>query len=133
MTVRPVSADEVARVEAAGTTLGIDAPIVDGRLRHIDGVCVFLEADDRCAIHRHLGAAAKPAEQELDQLLAAFGEIGNPPSPEPSPPARKAGPDARRSVFIAGLPNGCTPADVEWILSRYGELAAPPEIQGVSK
>ena len=61
MTVRPVSADEIARVEAAGTTLGIDAPIVDGRLRHIDGVCVFLEADDRCAIHRRLGAAAKPA------------------------------------------------------------------------
>jgi Fe-S-cluster containining protein len=59
--VRLVDAEEAARVRAAGATLGIADPVVDGALRRVDGACVFLGADARCAIHAALGAEAKPA------------------------------------------------------------------------
>ena len=59
--VRLVDADEVTRIEAAAATLGVDRPVVDGRLRHgDDGACVFLGADALCDLHRRFGAAAKP-------------------------------------------------------------------------
>jgi len=61
MFVRLVSAEEVARIERAASALGVADPIVEGRLRHDDGVCAFLEADDRCGIHRAFGAEVKPA------------------------------------------------------------------------
>jgi hypothetical protein len=53
-------AGEAERVLAHAERLGVAEPVVDGRLRQIDGRCAFLLTDQRCAIHAAFGADAKP-------------------------------------------------------------------------
>ncbi len=47
-------------VIAQAAALGVEDPVVDGRLRQRDGRCAFLLPDQRCAIHARFGADAKP-------------------------------------------------------------------------
>lgn len=58
--VRLVSEEEVARVRTLGAELGVDSPVMDGRLRFVDGRCVFLDSAG-CRLHARFGAASKPA------------------------------------------------------------------------
>jgi Fe-S-cluster containining protein len=58
--VRLVSDEETLRVRTLGAELGVDAPVEDGRLRFVDGACVFLDAAG-CRLHGAYGAASKPA------------------------------------------------------------------------
>ncbi len=57
--VRLVSEEEDERVRALGAELGVESPVVDGRLRFVDGRCVFLDPAG-CRLHARYGAAAKP-------------------------------------------------------------------------
>jgi Fe-S-cluster containining protein len=52
--------DEEVRMRTFAAELGIDDPVVEGRLRTVDGGCVFLDGP-RCGIHTRWGSAAKPA------------------------------------------------------------------------
>ena len=61
LSVRMLSEQEEARILRLGGELGVAEPVVDHRLRAVDGACVFLEADSRCAIHSRFGLDAKPA------------------------------------------------------------------------
>lgn len=58
--VRVLGEEEEVRVQALAARLGVPDPLEDGRLRFVDGHCVFLDADRLCRLHRHFGAAAKP-------------------------------------------------------------------------
>lgn len=52
--------DEEVRMRTFAAELGIEDPVVDGRLRTVDGGCVFLDGP-RCGIHARWGSKAKPA------------------------------------------------------------------------
>lgn len=58
--VRLLGAEEETRVRQLARDLHVLDPIENGRLRQVDGHCVFLMPDQRCQLHRHFGAAAKP-------------------------------------------------------------------------
>jgi Fe-S-cluster containining protein len=53
--------EEVEKVEAQAKVLGIDAPVVDGKLRRFEGGCVFLGPQQRCRIHEAFGGPEKPS------------------------------------------------------------------------
>lgn len=57
---RLVSDEERERIPRLAALLGVDEPIVDGALRQVEGRCVFLADDHRCALHANYGAASKP-------------------------------------------------------------------------
>jgi hypothetical protein len=57
--VRLVSEEEATRVATLGAELGVDSPVVDGRLRFVDGRCVFLDSAG-CRLHARFGGASKP-------------------------------------------------------------------------
>lgn len=67
--------DEVPALLDHAAALGVPAPIEDGRLRFVDGACVFL-ADDRCALHARFGPAAKPAVCRQYPLVVVDTESG---------------------------------------------------------
>lgn len=56
--VRTLSERE--RITRQAKELGIADPIVDGSLRRVEGVCVFLREDRLCAIHARFGEEEKP-------------------------------------------------------------------------
>lgn len=61
-----VTADEAARIPSVRNRHGLADPFErdsqgEVTLRHVDGACVFLETDGRCAIHAQIGFDAKPA------------------------------------------------------------------------
>lgn len=58
--VRLVGGEEEARVRALGGVLGVMDPVVNGRLRTVDGRCVFLGEDLLCELHKNFGSCAKP-------------------------------------------------------------------------
>jgi Fe-S-cluster containining protein len=58
--VRIVSAEEEARVRTLARALDIEDPVADGRLRFVDGRCVFLDPTAGCRLHAGWGATAKP-------------------------------------------------------------------------
>lgn len=60
-----VDADEIARIERHGASLGVERPLVDGALRQEAGACVFLDADNRCRIHSQMGGTEKPLRCQL--------------------------------------------------------------------
>lgn len=60
-----ITDEEAARLRAVKNRHGLPDPFLSdaqgGRfLRHVDGACVFLEADGRCAVHAQSGFDAKP-------------------------------------------------------------------------
>ncbi len=57
---RLVSQEERARIVHLAAELGVADPIVGEALRQVDGQCVFLGEDHRCAIHAKYGSASKP-------------------------------------------------------------------------
>lgn len=77
----PVRADQAERYRGVPHAHGAIDPIVprgDGlMLRHVDGACVFLEADGRCAIHARLGADAKPDACRSFPFTAAAAPDGD--------------------------------------------------------
>jgi hypothetical protein len=58
--VRLLGDDEERRIRELGAALGVDTPVVDGRLRFADGRCVLRDATG-CRVHAAFGSAAKPA------------------------------------------------------------------------
>jgi Fe-S-cluster containining protein len=59
--VRPDDAEHSKALTEMASALGIDRPIVAGRLRQNRGRCCFLRDDNLCAIHASFGPQAKPA------------------------------------------------------------------------
>jgi len=51
---------EKRRIIAAGRALDVPNPVEGGKLRQVDGRCVFLTAERLCRIHAELGADHKP-------------------------------------------------------------------------
>ena len=74
--VRLVGDAEKARIERLGEQLGVDTPVVDGRLRMEAGVCAVLDDDSLCSIHREYGAEAKPAVCQQYPLVAVRTDSG---------------------------------------------------------
>ena len=58
--VRLLGDEEVKRIAALARDLGVENAVECGRLRMVEGRCVFLARDGRCELHRRYGAAAKP-------------------------------------------------------------------------
>lgn len=74
--VRIANDDERERVTAYAQELGVDEPIVDGKLRQVDATCVFLGADKLCRIHGRFGAEQKPLVCKLFPRRALRAEDG---------------------------------------------------------
>ncbi len=51
---------EAERVERQARALGLETPVVEGRLRRVAGRCLFLDGANRCRIHATFGGAEKP-------------------------------------------------------------------------
>ena len=60
MRIRLLGDEEISRIHALGEALGISDPVDDGRLRFVDGHCVFLSESQLCRLHQTFGANAKP-------------------------------------------------------------------------
>lgn len=58
--VRLVGGEEEARIRTLGEALSVRDPVVQGRLRFVDGRCVFLGDDLLCDLHKNFGSCAKP-------------------------------------------------------------------------
>lgn len=58
--VRLLGADEHTRVRTLSSALNVLDPIENGAMRQVDGRCVMLDERQRCSLHSHFGAAAKP-------------------------------------------------------------------------
>jgi len=56
----PVGAEEADQIATRARTVGVSRPVVDGRLRTVQGRCVFLAKDRRCKLHTRFGPEAKP-------------------------------------------------------------------------
>lgn len=59
----PLTSEEAERLAAVKNRHGVDPIVRDAnelRLGQVDGACVFLELDGRCAVHAQLGHDAKP-------------------------------------------------------------------------
>lgn len=69
-----LSPEERHRVERLGRELSIPRPLEGDRLRFERGVCVFLDAGGRCAIHARHGLEAKPwACRQFPVILVRTG------------------------------------------------------------
>lgn len=70
--------EEVTRLARVKNRHGLDPIVRDGgeaRLRQVDGACVFLETDGRCAVHAQLGHDAKPVPcRRFPFVVMAHGE-----------------------------------------------------------
>jgi hypothetical protein len=73
--VRVAEDAEASRLIANADALGVPDPIEDGRLRTVDGRCVFQADDGRCRVHASFGAAAKPAVCQQYPLVAVQTEV----------------------------------------------------------
>ena len=71
-----LSEEEAARIEQVAGQLGVEAPIVDNRLRLEGGACVFLGTDGLCGIHRELGFEHKPTVCRQYPMVALRTEDG---------------------------------------------------------
>lgn len=60
MRIRLLGDEETGRILSLGAELGVDDPVDNGRLRFVDGHCVFLGDNQLCRIHQRFGAASKP-------------------------------------------------------------------------
>lgn len=58
--VRLLGEEELTRITTLARALGVNDPVECGRVRMVDGRCIFLARDGRCELHRRFGAAAKP-------------------------------------------------------------------------
>jgi len=61
---------------ARAASLSLADPVVDGRLRKVGGVCVFLGEDRGCRLHTSFGAEAKPAVCRQYPLVLIRTEAG---------------------------------------------------------
>lgn len=87
--IGPLPRSEVQRIEKAWPTLVEAAPRLEGRkpfltseglegiyLNMEDGKCVFLDSDNLCAIHKHVGMDAKPAACQTFPFSRVLTEEG---------------------------------------------------------
>ncbi len=109
--------DEPERILAMAEALGVAEPISQGRLRAVDGVCVFLGPDSLCEIHRRFGAAAKPAVCRQYPLVLAETEAGD-----------RVGVDPGCFSLVHTWRGGAPPAeDVPWLASSARRAPDPGE------
>jgi len=74
--VRMADDSERARVERQAIELGVVDPVVDGELRQVGGVCVFLGPDRLCRIHARYGESHKPITCQLFPRRSVRAEDG---------------------------------------------------------
>lgn len=60
VSVRLLGEEEHGRVRTLAAALHVMDPVENGRLRQVEGRCVFLDPHQRCMLHSRFGAAAKP-------------------------------------------------------------------------
>lgn len=126
----PVLGDEERqRVERLAAELGVAEPIVEGRLRRVDGHCVFLGEDRLCTLHRVFGGASKPrlCQQYPLIVLRADGEVrvGLDPTCYTAIQTWRDGPEVPEGAAVAtrvDLP----PAEQAWE-SRFLDLVEEPD------
>lgn len=71
-----VGDDERPRIERLAAGLGVEDPVVDGGLRMDAGVCVFLDDDRLCRLHKQAGPEAKPLTCQQFPFAAVRTEQG---------------------------------------------------------
>jgi Fe-S-cluster containining protein len=71
-------AQERLRISAMAPALGIEDPMDGGgsQLRQVEGVCVFLDANNRCRIHAEFGPDAKPRICQQYPVIVTRTESG---------------------------------------------------------
>lgn len=103
--VRLLDDGERDRVHAIAEELDIPDPIVDGRLRHQGGSCVFLDPSNRCQIHTLHGLEAKPTLCRQFPLLAVrtntTTRVGVDPACYHAMEAWNASPDVAGGALVA--------------------------------
>lgn len=116
---------EAQAVSLQAAQLGVVEPVVDGQLRQVDGRCVFLLGDQRCAIHAAFGGDAKPlvCRQFPFVRIDADGEVreGVDPASHAWAVSRLTGP---LLVPPATLPARLAPLPPEQRLAEAALLAA---------
>ena len=97
---------EAQRIEQISRALSIDGAVLDGRLRQIDGTCVFLSADQGCRIHRNFGFEQKPQLCKQFPLVALRAEdgvrLGVDPACYHSWKGWESGPEIQSSHLVLG-------------------------------
>jgi len=102
---------ERARVQGLAVELGLDRPIVDGRMRLHRAGCLFQDAQGQCLIHARFGPQAKPATCNQFPLVLLETESGPRRGLDPCCYHAHLQPDAAPVLSHADVPARRVPFD----------------------